>query len=305
MKFTKEDAYKDLVSKMTARGEKLDLSERSINEQLDTLMPMVANDETELSDFVEKTLPLFKTANANIRNDVSVGINKYKTEHPITDQKPTASPTEDKEGSKSEFEKRIEALELGKTTPRQNAEQLQMFAEHHDVSDSHIIYDAIRGTYINDYIPDAIPFFSYAHPMGVYGRMARQLKDECYMRLIEMIKRGDLSISEKVGTRIYEHQKLKENITIQNEFIEECAVVRFKEVQNGKKTLLSKREMNQKLGKGRSMDLLDPCAMRMLPVLHLPYGDERIGSAIDEDDEDEETDVWGQPNSIYEDSTWC
>ena len=180
-----------------------------------------------------------------------------------------------------------------------------MFAEHHDVSDSHIIYDAIRGTYINDYIPDAIPLFSYAHPMGMYGRMARQLKDECYMRLIEMIKRGDLSISEKVGTRIYEHQKLKENITIQNEFIEECAVVRFKEVQNGKKTLLSKREMNQKLGKGRSMDLLDPCAMRMLPVLHLPYGDERIGSAIDEDDEDEETDVWGQPNSIYEDSTWC
>ena len=199
----------------------------------------------------------------------------------------------------------IDSLILGKTTPRQNAEQLQMFAEHHDVSDSHIIYDAIRGTYINDYIPDAIPFFSYAHPMGVYGRMARQLKDECYMRLIEMIKRGDLSISEKVGTRIYEHQKLKENITIQNEFIEECAVVRFKEVQNGKKTLLSKREMNQKLGKGRSMDLLDPCAMRMLPVLHLPYGDERIGSAIDDDDEDEETDAWGQPNSIYEDSTWC
>ena len=112
MKFTKEEAYKDLVSKMTARGEKLDLSERSINEQLDTLMPMVANDETELSDFVEKTLPLFKTANANIRNDVSVGINKYKTEHPIADPKPTASPTEDKEGSKSEFEKRIEALEL-------------------------------------------------------------------------------------------------------------------------------------------------------------------------------------------------
>lgn len=118
MKFTKEEAYKDLVSKLTARGEKLDLSERSINEQLDTLMPMVANDETELSDFVEKTLPLFKTANANIRNDVSVGINKYKTEHPITDPKPTASPTEDKEGSKSEFEKRIEALELELATAK-------------------------------------------------------------------------------------------------------------------------------------------------------------------------------------------
>ena len=118
MKFTKEEAYKDLVSKLTARGEKLDLSERSINEQLDTLMPMIANDETELSNFVEKTLPLFKTANANIRNDVSVGINKYKAEHPITDQKPTAPPTEGKEGSKSEFEKRIEALELELATAK-------------------------------------------------------------------------------------------------------------------------------------------------------------------------------------------
>lgn len=118
MKFTKEEAYKDLVSKMTARGEKLDLSERSINEQLDTLMPMVANDETELSDFVEKTLPLFKTANANIRNDVSVGINKYKAEHPIADPKPTDPPTDGNEGAKSEFEKRIEALELELSTAK-------------------------------------------------------------------------------------------------------------------------------------------------------------------------------------------
>lgn len=118
MKFTKEEAYKDLVSKLTARGEKLDLSERSINEQLDTLMPMVANDETELSDFVEKTLPLFKTANANIRNDVSVGINKYKTEHPIPDPKPTDPPTDGKGGVKTEFEKRIEALELELSTAK-------------------------------------------------------------------------------------------------------------------------------------------------------------------------------------------
>ena len=32
--------------------------------------------------------------------------------------------------------------------------------------------------------------------------------------------------------------------------------------------------MNAKLGKSRSMDLLDPCAMRMFPVLEYPYGEE-------------------------------
>lgn len=200
----------------------------------------------------------------------------------------------------------IDCLILGKTTPRQNAEQLEMFAEKHDISNSHIIYDAIRGTYINDYIPEAIPFFSYAHPMGMYGRMARQLKDECYMRLIEMIKRGDLSMEDSVACRIYEHQKLKESITIQNEFMEECAVVRFKEVQNGKKTLLSKKEMNAKLGRGRSMDLLDPIAMRMLPVLELPYGDEICGTInFDDDSEDDDDKEWGHSGSIYNDSTWC
>lgn len=112
MKFTKEDAYKELVGKMTARGEKLNLSERSINEQLETLIPLIATEETELSDFVEKTLPLFKTADANVRNDVSVGINKYKEDNPIPKPNPQPSQTKTEGGEKSELEKRMEALEL-------------------------------------------------------------------------------------------------------------------------------------------------------------------------------------------------
>ena len=72
MKFTKEDAYKELVRIMTEKGEKLNLSERSINEHLDNLMPLLANDETELNAFVQQILPLMKTADANIRHDVSV-----------------------------------------------------------------------------------------------------------------------------------------------------------------------------------------------------------------------------------------
>lgn len=192
-------------------------------------------------------------------------------------------------------------LVLGRTTPRQNAEYLEMFAASHDVANTHIIYDAIRGTYINDYIPEAIPYVSYRAPMGLYGRGAVKLKDECYMRLVEMIRRGELSMDDRVAEKIYEHQKTTEAITVQNEFLEECAVVCFKDAPSGKKTLLTKKEMNQKLGKGRSMDLLDPCAMRMLPVLEYPYGEERVRSTVDfEEDMTEAT----PENSIYNDNNW-
>lgn len=196
----------------------------------------------------------------------------------------------------------IDILILGQTTPRENAERLSLFAAKHDVADAHIVYDAIRGTYINDYIPDAIPFVSFRPPMGKYGRAAVRLKDECYLRLVEMIKRGDFTMDEKVASRVYEHQKLKENITVQNEFLEECAVVRFKDASSGKKTLLSKKEMNAKLGKGRSMDLLDPCAMRMLPALDYTYGDELSMSMANAHDDEEEENV---TCSIYDETLWC
>lgn len=111
MKFTKEDACKELVKQMTARGEALNLSTRSINEQLEQLMPLLANDETELSDFIASTLPIFKTADANVRNDVSEGIKKYKDENPIKQtQKPTTTqPTGNEE--LEEMRKRLEKME--------------------------------------------------------------------------------------------------------------------------------------------------------------------------------------------------
>jgi hypothetical protein len=199
----------------------------------------------------------------------------------------------------------LDILILNKTTPKQNAEYLEAFAGQYDVADNHIIYDAIRGTYINDYIEDAIQFVSYRAPMGLYGRMAQRLKDECYLRLVECIKRGELSVADGIAEKVYEHQLLKnDKVTIQNEFLEECAVVRFQDMPSGKKRLFSKREMNQKLGKGRSMDLLDPCAMRMLPLLEFPYGEElNRTQALGVEDEDD--DYYFRRNSIYDDSTWC
>ena len=198
----------------------------------------------------------------------------------------------------------IDILVLGQTTPKMNAERLEIFAASHNISNSHIIYDAIRGTYINDYIPDAQPFVSYRQPMGLYGRMAYNLKTECYMRFIEAVKRGYISIDEKVAKRVYEHQKIKDNILISDEFVEECAVIRFKDMPSGKKQLFSKKEMNQHLGKNRSMDLCDPIAMRFYPCLAFPYGEELEKTAkafIAEEDND----TYYKRENIYNDDFWA
>jgi hypothetical protein len=120
MKFTKEDAYKELVKQMTAKGEALNLSSRSINEQLEKLMPLLANDETELSDFVNTTLPIFKTADANVRNDVSEGIKKYKDENPIQTQ---TSKTKEGNTELDEMRKRLEKME-SEYKSRQEAERI-------------------------------------------------------------------------------------------------------------------------------------------------------------------------------------
>ena len=185
---------------------------------------------------------------------------------------------------------------LKQSTPKQNAERLEMFAQQHDISNSHIIYDAIRGTYINDYIPEAIPFISNHAPIGMYGRMAYNLKAECYMRLIEAIKRQYISFDDAIANRIYDHANLRQAITIQDEFREECAVVRFKDMPSGKKALMSKKEMNAKLGKNRSMDLLDPCAMRFLPCLEYAYGEELMATMLEVKDDDDNDGY----NSIYD-----
>ena len=114
MKFTKEDAFKELVKRMTANNEKINLSDRSINEQLETLMPLLVSEETELNDFVDRTLPLFKTANANVRNDISEGIRKYKEENPIQNGNQTTTTTTTTPSGNKELEEmraRLEKME--------------------------------------------------------------------------------------------------------------------------------------------------------------------------------------------------
>jgi hypothetical protein len=116
MKFTKEDACKELVKQMTVNGEKLNLSDRSINEQVEALLPLIANDEMEITDFVAKTLPMFKTANANVRNDVAQGIREYKDNNPI---KPNPNPKGEQSEEIAKLLERIEKMESESAAAKQ------------------------------------------------------------------------------------------------------------------------------------------------------------------------------------------
>lgn len=111
MKFTKEDACKDLMSKIPTKGETLQLSERSINEQLETLMPLLANEETELADFITSVLPIFKTADANVRANVSAQVKEYKEKNPIQEPPKKQEPSKKEDDEVAKLVARIAELE--------------------------------------------------------------------------------------------------------------------------------------------------------------------------------------------------
>lgn len=125
MKFTKEQAFEHLKGLLTENGKTpLHMSERSINEQLDTLMPLIANDEMELDAFVEKVTSTFKTMNANAKNDQSTFVNDWKKNHP--EQQPPTPPTPpaNETPEMKAMRERLEALEQ-RETQRQNTQTIE------------------------------------------------------------------------------------------------------------------------------------------------------------------------------------
>lgn len=86
MKFTKEEAFESLKGILTNNGKKpLRMSEKSIEKQLEALMPLVASDEMELNDFVDKVKVTFSTMNSNAEKDNSDFIKQWEKEHPVVE----------------------------------------------------------------------------------------------------------------------------------------------------------------------------------------------------------------------------
>ena len=186
-------------------------------------------------------------------------------------------------------------------TTNQNVDWIKHMARKYDIPDNHIIFDSRRAVYLKERIPEGIGFDSSYAPKGLYKRDFMLLKDECYMRLVEAVNTGRISMDEKVANAAYTHQNISSEITILDEFVEECGVVQFNTSPSGKKRLLTKKEMNSQLGKNRSMDVLDPCAMRFYPDLYSEYGQELANGAVAEE---EYIDGLEMVN-IYDDSTWA
>lgn len=117
MKFTKEDAVKELTAKLTPSVENISKWERTIKENVETLCAILGeNSEIELADFVTKAMPLFNTTAGFIRKENSDLAKTFKTE--IDDLKaklgnknePPTSPTPPTNPN-DELMKRLEALE--------------------------------------------------------------------------------------------------------------------------------------------------------------------------------------------------
>lgn len=110
MKFTKEQAFENLKGELTKGGKTSRMSDRTINKMLETLMPLIANEETELSDFMTKVLPAFTETNGNMEHDYSEFVRTYKPNTPPTT--PPVNPNPDtKDDPLTEMRKKLEEME--------------------------------------------------------------------------------------------------------------------------------------------------------------------------------------------------
>ena len=191
----------------------------------------------------------------------------------------------------------------GVSTPRKNADMVKDLCLKYNIPETNVIFDATGGMYFKDYMPCSLAYYSNASPMGFYKHKYMKLKDECYGRLCAVMEKSRLSFSEELANKTYTHAKLTEKITVKEEFKEECSCVKFKDDVGIRKSLITKREMRKLMGKFRSPDLLDPCAMRMMPVLIYSNGEELEKTAsYSRDEDDYESGIYV---NVHDDSTWC
>lgn len=109
MKFTKEQAFEKLKGELTKGGKSLRMTDRTINAMLDTLIPLIVNDETELDKFVTDTLPSFVGANGNMEHDYADFVKNYK---PAPDPNPNPNPKPNpNDDVLSEMRKKLEEME--------------------------------------------------------------------------------------------------------------------------------------------------------------------------------------------------
>lgn len=112
MKFTKEEAFESLKGILTNNGKKtLRMSEKSINRQLESLMPLIANEEMELKDFVDKVKDTFSVMNSNAEKDNSDFVKQWEKDHPQVNPEPPKTDEPKPDDAMAKMLKRLEELE--------------------------------------------------------------------------------------------------------------------------------------------------------------------------------------------------
>ena len=103
MKFTKEEAGKEIAAKLSKSVENIDAWDRTIRENVETLWGILGKEnEIELGDFVTKSLPLFNTTagfmrktNADLAKSYEDKIEQLKKNQPIPPTPPTPDPNKE------------------------------------------------------------------------------------------------------------------------------------------------------------------------------------------------------------------
>ena len=101
MKFTKEEAGKEIAAKLSKSVENIDAWDRTIRENVETLWGILGEEnEIELGDFVTKSLPLFNTTagfmrktNADLAKSYEEKIEMLKQQQPQTPPSQQIPPT--------------------------------------------------------------------------------------------------------------------------------------------------------------------------------------------------------------------
>lgn len=110
MKFTKEEAGKEIAAKLSKSVENIDAWDRTIRENVETLWGILGEEnEIELGDFVTKSLPLFNTTAGFMRKTNADLAKSYEEKIELLKKnQPQPSPTPD---PNKELIERLAALE--------------------------------------------------------------------------------------------------------------------------------------------------------------------------------------------------
>ena len=103
MKFTKEEAGKEIAAKLSKSVENIDAWDRTIRENVETLWGILGEEnEIELNDFVSKSFPLFNTTagfmrktNADLAKSYEEKIEQLKKNQPIPPTPQTPDPNKE------------------------------------------------------------------------------------------------------------------------------------------------------------------------------------------------------------------